>query len=210
MKKYSHAALTLFLASLFAFPASATDSSERLSVSYQFSECSAIEVQTNKVNLSDLNGSSYEGLQVCTTQIPLPRLDSIEYSNGIKASCKGNYRDTECVEVKCSFPSADYETRNNVTVYHGAEIKDKAALAKFLRIAKNFPACKSGGLVSNKTPKQSVASERVSDNTRQLCEAQKKTCIAGCGNPSRWNGSRWVDNQNWSECNYTCKSIDCN
>lgn len=45
---------------------------------------------------------------------------------------------------------------------------------------------------------------------RQLCEAQKQTCLANCGNPSYWNGSRYVENQSWSSCNSRCNAITCN
>ena len=45
---------------------------------------------------------------------------------------------------------------------------------------------------------------------RRQCDAQKTTCIAQCGNPSYWNGSKWVESQSWSHCNSTCERIRCN
>lgn len=45
---------------------------------------------------------------------------------------------------------------------------------------------------------------------RQICEAQKQSCLASCGKPSYWNGSRWVDNQSWWGCNSRCNAIICN
>lgn len=41
------------------------------------------------------------------------------------------------------------------------------------------------------------------------CEAQKKTCFASCGNISNWNGSRYVENESWSNCDSQCRSISC-
>ena len=60
----------------------------------------------------------------------------------------------------------------------------------------------------------SARGERKSESqqvqTRQVCEALKKTCLAGCGDPSYWNGSRFVDRQSWSGCQSRCGSIACN
>lgn len=48
------------------------------------------------------------------------------------------------------------------------------------------------------------------DSSGKMCEAQKRTCLATCGNPSYWNGKTYVENQSWSRCNWQCESIRCN
>jgi hypothetical protein len=44
---------------------------------------------------------------------------------------------------------------------------------------------------------------------KQLCEAQKQSCLASCGDSSNWNGSRYVENQSWFGCKSKCNSILC-
>lgn len=46
--------------------------------------------------------------------------------------------------------------------------------------------------------------------SRQMCEAQKQSCLATCGNPTYWNGRSYVDNQSWSMCYTRCNQISCN
>ena len=43
----------------------------------------------------------------------------------------------------------------------------------------------------------------------QMCEAQKQSCLATCGNPTYWNGRSYVDNQSWSMCYSRCNQINC-
>ena len=45
---------------------------------------------------------------------------------------------------------------------------------------------------------------------RQMCEAQKQTCLATCGNPTYWNRRSYVDNQSWSMCYTRGNQISCN
>lgn len=59
---------------------------------------------------------------------------------------------------------------------------------------------------ASQTTKSSDDSKRA---TTSACQASKKTCLAQCGNPSYWNGSKYVENQSWSRCNSTCESISC-
>ena len=45
---------------------------------------------------------------------------------------------------------------------------------------------------------------------QQVCEAQRQTCLASCGNASYWNGKTYVENQSWSNCRSQCNRINCN
>ena len=45
---------------------------------------------------------------------------------------------------------------------------------------------------------------------QQVCEAQRQTCLASCGNASYWNGKNYVENQSWSNCRSQCNRINCN
>lgn len=65
--------------------------------------------------------------------------------------------------------------------------------------------------LAQKKQSQNAGSANQSQNssTRQLCEAQKKTCLASCGEISYWNGRTYVENQSWSGCNSKCKNISC-
>lgn len=63
---------------------------------------------------------------------------------------------------------------------------------------------------TNKNQNEANGNQDQRSSTKQICEAQKQTCLAGCGNSTYWNGSRYVDNQSWSGCHSRCSSISCN
>jgi hypothetical protein len=54
------------------------------------------------------------------------------------------------------------------------------------------------------------ADEMQRRQARQMCEAQKQTCKAGCGPIKYWNGRSYVDNPNYNSCDYRCSQISCN
>jgi hypothetical protein len=64
--------------------------------------------------------------------------------------------------------------------------------------------------MSNRNATASRADEMQRQQARQMCEAQKQTCLATCGNPTYWNGRSYVDNQSWSMCYTRCNQISCN
>lgn len=62
------------------------------------------------------------------------------------------------------------------------------------------------------SPENQAQRKRDAEQARQagqLCEAQKQTCLASCGEISYWNGKTRVENQSWSGCKSKCESISC-
>ena len=89
------------------------------------------------------------------------------------------------------------------------EVEDKR------RAYENSPA----GRAEAREREQAATRQRAYENSpagiaqrqgRQLCEAQKQTCKAGCGPITYWNGRSYVDNPNYSSCDYRCSQISCN
>lgn len=149
-------------------------------------------------------------------RIVKPYIERSEYFASINevALASGNQ-----VELKCRNDGHDCFTRNDL------DAKTRALMCSAKLSIDIAPSSLSGSAAekfvlamrteqSKCTPNTGSSSgpgpgpER--SNGRQLCEAQKKTCTAGCGNPRYWNGSQYVDNQNWSRCTSTCDSITCN
>lgn len=93
--------------------------------------------------------------------------------------------------------------------------KEEALEAKEERLVKakeekcmRTPKCRA-----KKEREESAQNERnntqheSSQNSRQLCEAQKQTCFATC---EGFNTHRVADNDSYSSCHYKCTEINCN
>ena len=166
-------------------------------VTYEIKNCS-ITVQGSVYQSDEFCGEKKSNKQAIRTITKLPIGGFVlenHGSNGITLECKANSLCAAFTKVDGKSYSFLCTENNNALMINTLTVEKQNHLVKALKDAES--SCASGSSVSQ-------TNESQQRQARQMCEAQKQTCIASC---PVWRSN--LGNEHYP-CKRSCESISCN